>query len=155
MPPPTRQGAIVEQVLDEPGVRADPAGRVEVDDRDLADAPEALGDGARVARVEGVLLAAHELDGGARDVDGGDDHGRSPGDRLAAGPRPTTRRRAREVVLDVADGGVPVVEDRGGEDGVGARVDRLGHVSAAFDAPPEAMIGTLTTAAIARIRSRS
>jgi hypothetical protein len=89
-------GGDVEQLADEPGVRAGPERRVEVDDRDLADAPEALGDGARVARLDDQLLAARELDGlpPMRSIDG-----------MITG-RPHLHARAGERGLDVPDGGV-------------------------------------------------
>jgi hypothetical protein len=48
---------------------------MEVDDRDLAHAPETRGDGPRGASVERVLFAAHELHGApVHQVNRGDNH---------------------------------------------------------------------------------
>ena len=78
MPPPTRQGASVDQVLDHGGVAAAAERGVEIDDRDLADPAEALGERARIAGVERLGLAADQLDRLAGlEIDRGDDHGRT------------------------------------------------------------------------------
>ena len=71
-------GREVEQGLDERTIRPSSPGRVEIDERRIAGAPEALGERTRVAGGERALLPPHELHAfAALDVDGGNDHCRT------------------------------------------------------------------------------
>ena len=72
---------------------------------------------ARVAGVERLLLAADELHRLAvLQVDRGDDHGRS------------AMPSADQDALDVGDAEIAVVEDRGGEHRIGARLEGLAQM---------------------------
>ncbi len=56
--------------------------------------------------------------------------------------------------LGLREGEASVVEDRGAENGVGARVEGLGEVLE-LARPPEAITGTLTASLTAAVRGRS
>ena len=138
-------GREVDEVLDHRGVRALAERGIEVDHRDLADQAVAPRERPRVAGIERLLLAADQLDRMAvLQIDRGDDHGRMHG-------TPSVRQRP----LDVGDGQLVVVEDRGREHRIGAGIERLLADAQAPAAPPEAITGTRTARATARVSSRS
>ena len=131
----------IDQVLDDRGVGALAERGVEVDHRDLADHAEAFGKRAGIARIQRLDLAADQLDRmAALQVDRGDDHGRRA-------------RRAPRAPLDLGTV-MSSSKDRGGENGVGAGIERLLQMLRVA-APPEAITGTRTAAATARVSARS
>ena len=75
----------------------------------------------------------------------------------AAGRRRDADRHAAAArwLLELGHRVLPVVEDRGEQDGVGARLEGVDEVARARPAPPEAMTGTSTAPEIARSRSVS
>ena len=136
-------GRKIDQLLDHRGVRALAEGGVEIDHRDLADQAVAPRERPRVAGVQHLALAAHQLHGVAvLEIDRGDDHGR------------ITTPELGQRALDRADRHLVVVEDRGREHRVRPGVERLLQMATPA-APPEAITGTRTASATARVSSRS
>ncbi len=118
-------------------------GRVEVDDGDLADDAEALGDGARVAGVEFLFAALHELHrGAAHEIDRRDDHVRTSSPRAA-------RACLTSETVYLASWKIEAART------ASAPASSAAAISAGDAAPPEATIGMFTAARMAPIRSRS